>query len=124
MENNADNFEGPRLIVVVSNKDFYYFKLPQSLQELQIIEDNFKFRGKLEFICETTSGDYEEIPLKSYEDYKKAWERCRTAQGLIVNLKITKKPFIKNQWKCKRCMHPNGNNDRCLLHIQLYQIVI
>ena len=108
-----DNIEGLRLIVVVSDEEFYYFPLPNSLQDLQKIEDYFSNRGQLEFICQQTSENYDFISLKSYQDYTTALSNCKTAQGLVMQIQVTQITYSQNKWACKRCMNLNSVGYKC-----------
>ena len=108
-----DHIDGDRLVVVLSDQEFFYFKLPESLQELQKIEDYFINRGQLEFTYEHTSENSGPITIKSFEDYEKARETSKTAQGFVIFLKVLKIAYKKQNWDCKTCTHTNFWGEKC-----------
>lgn len=108
-----DNIEGLRLVVVLSDEEFYYFALPKNNQELQKIEEYFISKGQLEFICQQNSENYDPIYLKSYGDFLKAVDTCGTAQGLVMQINVSKIIYSQNKWACKRCMNTNDGGDKC-----------
>ena len=118
-----ESIEGLRLVLVLSEEEFYYFPLPKSLQELKQIEDRFISKGQLEFICQQISGNCDYIYLKNYNDYQEALITCGTAQGLVAHLKITKIPFSQDQWRCKYCTANNQGGDKCSVCQKLRHVV-
>lgn len=96
-----------KLILVESDTmDFSMHELSKSLFYLQKLEIFFLDKGlNITFKYEdTTSSTRNHIPIKNFEDYKRAL--CHSnAQGLvlIVEKENHVAKLIQDKWKCKHC---------------------